>query len=117
MMSPTYSHHLHYEYDLIAVNTIPFEEYYDCFDHRRPFAFIMVYQGACRHHNNHHFDPHWLVFQVYHDPNIGHLQVCQGTCLCSPSTEGYGKGKVLYCYGEVDSILNRISKILHQHVA
>ena len=29
------------------------------------------------------------------------FQVCQGTCLCAPSTEGYGKGKVLYCYGEV----------------
>ena len=29
------------------------------------------------------------------------VQVCQGTCLCSPSPEGYGKGKVLYCYGEV----------------
>ena len=29
------------------------------------------------------------------------VQVCQGTCLCAPSPEGYGKGKVLYCYGEV----------------
>lgn len=29
------------------------------------------------------------------------FQVCQGTCLCAPSTEGYGRGKVLYCYGEV----------------
>ena len=29
------------------------------------------------------------------------FQVCQGTCLCAPSPEGYGKGKVLYCYGEV----------------
>ena len=29
------------------------------------------------------------------------LKVCQGTCLCAPSTEGYGRGKVLYCYGEV----------------
>ena len=64
------------------------------------------------HHINHHFDPHWLVFQVHYDPNIDHLQVCQGTCLCSPSTEGYGKGKVLYCYGEVVYFLNRISWIL-----
>merc|ERR1711953_1656218 len=31
----------------------------------------------------------------------GMFQVCQGTCLCAPSPEGYGKGKVLYCYGEV----------------
>ena len=77
-----------------------------------PLAFILVCQGTCLHHNNHHFDPHWLVFQVDHDPNIDHLQVCQGTCLCSPSTEGYGKGKVLYCYGEVIYFLNIISKIL-----
>ena len=77
-----------------------------------PLAFILVCLGTCLHHNNHHFDPHWLVFQVHHNPNIDHLQVCQGTCLCSPSTEGYGKGKVLYCYGEVVSILNRIFKIL-----
>ena len=33
--------------------------------------------------------------------NAGMFQVCQGTCLCAPSPEGYGKGKVLYCYGEV----------------
>ena len=32
---------------------------------------------------------------------MDNLQVCQGTCLCAPSPEGYGKGKVLYCYGEV----------------
>ena len=31
------------------------------------------------------------------------FHVCQDTCLCAPSTEGYGKGKVLYCYGEVDT--------------
>ncbi|XP_023347353.1 uncharacterized protein LOC111716156 [Eurytemora carolleeae] len=32
----------------------------------------------------------------------GLFHVCQGTCLCaSSSSEGYGKGKVLYCYGEV----------------
>jgi len=37
----------------------------------------------------------------------GLFQVCQGTCLCSPSSEGYGKGKVLYCYGEV--VLQRAS--------
>merc|ERR1711953_1233187 len=31
----------------------------------------------------------------------GMFQVCQGTCLCAPSPEGYGKGKVLYCYVDV----------------
>ena len=29
------------------------------------------------------------------------FHVCQATCLCAPSPQGYGQGKVLYCFGEV----------------
>eukprot|EP00090_Calanus_glacialis_P015557 TRINITY_DN24560_c0_g1_i1.p1 TRINITY_DN24560_c0_g1~~TRINITY_DN24560_c0_g1_i1.p1 ORF type:complete len:138 (-),score=39.08 TRINITY_DN24560_c0_g1_i1:168-581(-) len=29
------------------------------------------------------------------------FQVCKGTCLCAPAPDGYGQGKVLYCFGEV----------------
>ena len=39
----------------------------------------------------------------------GMFQVCQGTCLCAPSPEGYGKGKVLYCYGGVRQCCNDYS--------
>ena len=42
---------------------------------------------------------HWTT--VSQSVMSGMFQVCQGTCLCAPSPEGYGKGKVLYCYGEV----------------
>jgi len=29
------------------------------------------------------------------------LHICQGNCFCESSGSGFGKAKVLYCYGEV----------------
>jgi hypothetical protein len=59
---------------------------------------------------------HWHVVEDFVVPGGGRkmaglFHVCQGTCLCASSSgEGYGKGKVLYCYGEVSEIYTYVLK-------